>query len=120
MAGAIAEVIGKRGVADRNERAAIRRHLEPNQKRWFDESLEEIASDPRYLDALMLPPRASWPRTARIPITVVEPRSNEVREPPSETERGETTRNAGQTAYRIIASRLALRLFIGIWLGAPV
>jgi hypothetical protein len=36
---------------DRNERAAIRRYLEPNQKGWFDESMEEIASDRRYLDA---------------------------------------------------------------------
>ncbi len=103
---------------DRNERAAIRRYLEPNQKGWFDESMDEIASDPRYLDALMLPPRGSWPRPARIPVTVVEPRSDEVREPPSPSERGETTRNAGQTAYRIIASRADLRLFIGTWLGA--
>ena len=103
---------------DRNERAAIRRCLEPNHKGWFDESMKEIASDPRYLDALILPPRASWPAPMRIPVTVVEPRPDEVREPPSASERGETTRNAGQTAYRIITSRPALRLFIGTCLGA--
>jgi hypothetical protein len=103
---------------DRNERAAIRRYLEPNQKGWFDESMDEIASDLRYLDALMLPPRASWPHPVRQPVTVVEPRPDEVREPPSASERGETTRNAGQTAYRIDATRPLLRLILGAWFGA--
>jgi len=80
--------------------------------------MEEIASDPRYLDVLMIPPHASWPRVARTPVTVVEPRPDEVREAPSASERGETTRNAGQTAYRVIASRPVLRLIIGMWFGA--
>src|SRR5436190_453886 len=83
--------------------------------------MDEIAADPRYLDALMLPPRASWPpRTARMPARVVEPRPEDVREAPSPDERGETTRNAGQTAYRIESSRTSIRLFIGAWLGSIV
>jgi hypothetical protein len=102
---------------DRNERATIRRYLERNQGGWFDESMEEIAADSRYLDALMLPPRESWPRAVRRPVTVVDPRPDEVREAPSPSERGETTRNAGQTAYRIDSSRPAIRLFLGAWFG---
>src|SRR4051794_13271877 len=44
--------------------------------------------------------------------------NDDVREPPSADERGETTRNAGQTAYRIESSRTSTRLFIGAWLGS--
>lgn len=103
---------------DRSELDAIRRYLEPNQRGWFDQSMEEIAADPRYLDALMLPPRETWPRAVRMPVTVVDPRPDEVREAPSARERGETTRNAGQTAYRMDSTRRALRLTLGAWLGA--
>jgi hypothetical protein len=103
---------------DERELSAIRRYLEPSQKGWLDEAMEEIAADPRYLDALMLPPREKWPpRAARTPVRVVEPRSDEVREAPSPEERGETRRNAGQTAYRIESSRPSTRYFVGAWVG---
>ncbi|HYM61936.1 MAG TPA: hypothetical protein VEZ11_13715 [Thermoanaerobaculia bacterium] len=103
---------------DRSEREAIRRHLEPNQRGWFDESINEIAADPRHLDSLMLPPRESRPRAARKLVTVVEPGSDEIREAPSPVERGLTTRHAGQTAYRIDSTSMAIRFFLGAWLGA--
>jgi len=105
--------------ANKKELAVIRRYLEPNQKGWLDEAIDVIAADPRYLDALMLPPREAWPPfIARTPVTVVDPRPDDIREAPSASERGETTRNAGQTAYRLEASRPAMRLFLGAWLGA--
>jgi len=103
---------------DKSERAAIRHYLEPNQRGWFDESMEKIAADPRYLDALMLPPRGSWPAAAaRTAVRVVDPRADEVREAPSPVERGETTRNAGQTAYRIDSTNPAMRFILGAWFG---
>jgi hypothetical protein len=104
---------------DKTELAALRRYFEPNQKRWLDEAMEEIAANPRYLDALKLPPRETWPRFVPPPsVTIVDPRPGEVREAPSASESGETTPNAGQTAYRIESSRPSTRLFVGAWLGA--
>jgi len=103
---------------DKSERAAIRRYLEPNQRGWFDESMDEIAADPRYLDALMLPPRERWPEHAkRMAVRVVDPPPAEVREAPSPVERGETTRNAGQTAYRIDWTNPAMRFILGACFG---
>ena len=104
---------------DKTELTALRHYLEPNQKGWLDEAVDVIAADPRYVNALMLPPRATWPPAVpRRPVIVVDPRPDEVREAPSASERGETTRNAGQTAYRMEASRPSTRLFVGACLGA--
>ena len=104
---------------DKRELATTRRYLEPNQRGWLDEAMEAIADDPRYLAALLLPSRDSWPsRADRKAVRVVEPQAEDVREAPSADERGETTRNVGQTAYRIESSRISIRLFIGAWLGS--
>jgi hypothetical protein len=46
--------------------------------------------------------------------------NDDAREPPLADERGESTRNAGQTAYRVEPSRIATRLLIGGWLGSIV